>query len=151
MVPPREPVAPAMPPPVAQPMAPPTGPPVAAAAAAAVPGVLSADERQMAMFAHLGQLLGAVSGIGGFLVPLIILLTKGKESDFVRRAAIESLNFWITGFVATFVAALTLLLLVGFVLLPLVLLAWFVMPIVAGIKVNDGTDYRYPVAIRILS
>jgi len=105
----------------------------------------------MAMFAHLGQLLGVVSGIGGFLVPLVILLTKGKENDYVRRAAIESLNFWITGFIATFVAALTLLILVGFVLLPIVLLAWFVFPIIAGIKCNDGVDYRYPFAIRLLS
>lgn len=48
-------------------------------------------------------------------------------------------------------AQLILLLLVGFLLLPIVLLAWFVMPIIAGIKANDGTDYRYPLALRLLS
>ncbi len=110
-----------------------------------------ADERQMAMFAHLGQLVGYVSGIGGFLVPLILMLTKGKESDFVRRAAVESLNFWITGLLAAIVSFVAIFVLVGIVMLPIVAIVWFVFPIIAGIKANEGVDYRYPFNLRLVS
>ncbi len=112
--------------------------------------VASVNDQQMAMFAHFGQLLGLVSGIGGFLVPLIILLTKGKESPFVRRAAAESLNFWITGILASIVAFILIFVLVGIFLFFLVAIVWLVMPIYAGIKANDGVDYRYPFNIRIV-
>jgi len=112
--------------------------------------VSSINENQMAMFAHLGQLAGLISGVGGFVVPLIIMITKGNESAFVRRAAVESLNFWITGFIAAAVAFVLLFVLIGFILLPLVGLVWLVLPIYAGIKANEGVDYRYPFNIRLI-
>ncbi len=112
--------------------------------------VSSVNDQQMAMFAHFGQLLGLVSGIAGFLVPLIIMLTKGKESDFVRRAAVESLNFWITGVLAAIVSFILMFVLIGFFLIFIVAIVWVVLPIYAGIKANDGVDYRYPFNIRIV-
>lgn len=125
----------------------------APAAAGSSPAVAlgQTDERQLAMFAHLGQLLGLISGIGGFLVPLILMLTKGKESPFVRQAAVESLNFWITGILAMIVSFVLLLILVGFILIPVVAIIWFALPIYAGIKANEGVDYRYPFNIRLIS
>ncbi|MDH4276963.1 MAG: DUF4870 domain-containing protein [Acidimicrobiia bacterium] len=112
--------------------------------------VSSTNENQMAMFAHLGQLAGLISGVGGFVVPLIILVTKGNESPFVRRAAVESLNFWITGFLASIVAFVLVFVLIGFLLLPLVALIWLILPIYAGIKANEGVDYRYPFNLRLI-
>ncbi len=112
--------------------------------------VTSINENQMAMFAHLGQLLGLISGVGGFVVPLIIMVTKGNESAYVRRAAVESLNFWITGFLASIVAFVLLFVLIGFILLPLVALIWLILPIYAGIKANEGVDYRYPFNLRLI-
>ncbi len=124
---------------------------VSAASNGALVAGVTAEDKQMAMFAHVGQLLGLVSGIGGFLVPLVLMFTKGKESDFVRRAAVESLNFWITGLMASIVAGVLILLLVGIILLPLVLLAWLIFPIIAGLKTYEGVDYRYPFNIRLIS
>ncbi|MDH3300535.1 MAG: DUF4870 domain-containing protein [Acidimicrobiia bacterium] len=112
--------------------------------------VSSINENQMAMFAHLGQLVGLISGVGGFVVPLIIMVTKGNESPFVRRAAVESLNFWITGLLAFIVAFVLLFVLIGFILLPLVALIWLILPIYAGIKANEGVDYRYPFNLRLI-
>ncbi len=112
--------------------------------------VSSIDENQMAMFAHLGQLVGLISGVGGFVVPLIIMVTKGNESTFVRRAAVESLNFWITGLLASIVAFVLVFVLIGFILLPLVALVWLILPVYAGIKANEGVDYRYPFNIRLI-
>jgi uncharacterized Tic20 family protein len=105
----------------------------------------------MAMFAHLGQLLGLVTGIGGFVAPLIIMLTKGKESAFVRAAAVESLNFWITGLIAGIISFILILALVGIFLLPIVGLVWLGLPIYAGIKANEGVNYRYPFNLRLIT
>lgn len=135
--------------------APPVGAPAGAGATDSIGGqvtaaVSSINENQMAMFAHLGQLAGLISGVGGFVVPLIIMVTKGNESPFVRRAAVESLNFWITGLLASIVAFVLLFVLIGFILLPLVALIWLVLPIYAGIKANEGVDYRYPFSLRLI-
>lgn len=131
--------------------APPGGDPSAAAVGQQLTAAVSSvQDQQMALFAHVGQLLGLVSGIGGFLVPLIIMFTRGKESDFVRRAAVESLNFWITGILAVIVSFILMFVLIGFVLLFIVSLFWIVMPIYAGIKAYEGVDYRYPFNLRFI-
>ena len=40
---------------------------------------------------------------------------------------------------------------VGFVLLPLVGLAWLVFTIIGAVKASSGQDYRYPFALRLVS
>jgi len=42
------------------------------------------------MLSHLGGI------VLGFLAPLIIMLTKGNESPYTKRHAVEALNFQIT-------------------------------------------------------
>ena len=42
-------------------------------------------------------------------------------------------------------------LLVGVILLPAVLLTWFVLVIVAAIKASNGEYYRYPFTIRFIN
>jgi uncharacterized Tic20 family protein len=40
--------------------------------------------------------------------------------------------------------------LVGFVILPIVLLVWLVSIIIATVKTSNGESYRYPFTIRFL-
>jgi uncharacterized Tic20 family protein len=87
----------------------------------------------------------------GFLCPLIIMLVKGKESAYVRRQAVESLNFQISLLVYIVVSALLIFVLIGFVLLAAVGVFGLVMIIIATIAVSDGKDYRYPMTIRLVS
>lgn len=107
------------------------------------------DEKTMALIAHMGTIVGNFFGVG-FLVPLILMLTKGKESSFIREHAVESLNFQITVFIAAVVAAITMCIGVGFILLPVIGIAALVMAIIAGLKANEGVTYRYPVALRLV-
>ena len=55
-------------------------------------------EKNWAMIAHMGAFVAAWVALG-LLAPLFVLLTKGKESEFVRRHAVESLNFQINALV----------------------------------------------------
>ncbi|MCP3059858.1 DUF4870 domain-containing protein [Myxococcus sp. K38C18041901] len=107
------------------------------------------DEKTMALIAHMGTILGNFVGLG-FAVPLVLMLTKGKESSFIREHAVESLNFQITIFIAAVVASITLCVGIGFVLLPLVGVVALVFSIIAGLKANEGQLYKYPFAIRLV-
>jgi uncharacterized Tic20 family protein len=107
-------------------------------------GPPTSDDRTWAMLSHASFFVFSLLG------PLIIMLTKGKESAFVRDQAVEALNFHITFTIAVFVSALSLLLIVGFVLLPAVIIAGIVLAIMAAIAANNGTAYRYPLTLRLV-
>jgi len=102
------------------------------------------DPRTMAM---LAQLLGLLTG---FLGPLIIYLVNGEKDPFVRHHASEALNFQITLFIAYLVSALLMLVLIGFLLLPAVIVGAYVFGIMATLAANRGEWYRYPINIRLV-
>lgn len=110
----------------------------------------TSEERNWAMAAHLGSFVAAYVFLG-LLAPLVVLLAKGNSSAFVRRHAVESLNFQINALVYLVVFALLLFLLIGFVLLPLYAIFYLVVVIVAGVRASRGEDYRYPLTIRFVS
>lgn len=123
---------------------------------------VSAEQRQWAMFAHLSALLGGLittgwaAGLGCLIGPLVIWLLKKDTMPFVDDQAKEALNFNIT--IAAIMLVLTLLgvftLGIGFVIaLPIMFivgLTALVLIIIAAIKSNEGTAYRYPFAIRLV-
>jgi uncharacterized Tic20 family protein len=102
------------------------------------------DERMWAMLSHLGGLLI------GFIAPLIVLLVQAPKSAFVRRQSVEALNFQITLAIAAAVCAVLFIVLIGFFLMPIVIVGGVVLMIVAGVKTNGGEDYRYPINIRFV-
>jgi uncharacterized Tic20 family protein len=123
------------------------------------PSGTSPDERTWGLLAHLSGLVASFF-IFGFLGPLIVLLVQGERSAFVRRHAVEALNFWILlfalGVVGGVVGALIVLLTLGIgalVVIPValaVLVAAIVFPILAAAAANDGRDYRYPINLRLV-
>src|SRR4051794_41686035 len=72
----------------------------------------ASEERTWAMVAHIGVLVAAWLAMG-FLCPLIIWLVLRDRSQFVRRHAVESLNFQISLLIYTAVAAALLFLPLG--------------------------------------
>jgi uncharacterized Tic20 family protein len=103
--------------------------------------------RMWAMFCHLAgfaAFLPVVPVFGSVLGPLIVWLIKKDEYPFVDDQGREAVNFQITMLIYSAIAALLMLVCVGFVLLPAVVLADIVLIVVASIKANDGYHYRYP-------
>jgi uncharacterized Tic20 family protein len=99
------------------------------------------DERLWAMLAHIGPI------VLHFIAPLIVLLVQGEKSAFVRRQAVEALNFQITLAIASIALVITI---IGILLLPIVLIGGVVLMILGGVKANNGEDYRYPVNLRLV-
>ncbi|MGZ3457170.1 MAG: DUF4870 domain-containing protein [Archangium sp.] len=109
----------------------------------------TADEKTWGMIAHLSALVASLVGFP-FLGPLIVMLTKGKESSWVEQHAKEALNFQITATIAIWVSAFLMFCLVGFVLLPILGLGILVLTLMAGLKANNGEMFRYPANMRLV-
>jgi len=120
----------------------------------------------LAMWAHLGPLLGALVGFWTGL-PLVLLWLPGllirnsaKATDFERRHATESMNFQFTLLVVVSgylligtVVALATLGLALIALLPILVgigiyaLVVNIMAVSAG---SAGREYKYPLSIRFV-
>jgi uncharacterized Tic20 family protein len=115
------------------------------------------EERQWAMFAHLGVLINLVSGVLGPLVPLIIYMVYKDRSRYVAYQSLQALIFqlvwWIGGGIITAVAwaitgALSALI-IGIVCIPLACVVTLI-PLVAlgygvygGVQTSQGQDFKY--------
>jgi uncharacterized Tic20 family protein len=115
----------------------------------AVPAVPTAEERNWALASHVGCFVAAWIALG-FLCPLVIMLVKGNDSPFIRRHAVESLNFQISLLIYAAVSFALIFVLIGFVLLPLLGIFALVVIILATIKAANGEFYKYPLTIRLV-
>lgn len=79
------------------------------------------------------------------ILPVIILLVK-QDDPFVKHHAKQSLVFHAAVVVASLIASLLTIILIGFLLLPIIWVAGLVYTIIAIIRTVDGEYYRYPVA-----
>lgn len=107
------------------------------------------EERSWALASHIGSLVAAWFAMG-FLCPLLIMLTKGNESAFVRRHSVESLNFQISLLIYLAVSAVLILLVVGIFLMIAVGIFALVVIIIATVRAGNGEEYRYPLCIRLV-
>jgi uncharacterized protein len=114
------------------------------------PAVASSDERNWGMAAHVGSFLAAWAALG-LLAPLVVLLAKGGESAFIRRHAVESLNFQINALVYTVVFGLLIVVLIGIPLLIAYGIFYAVCVVMATMRASNGEDFRYPLTIRFVS
>jgi hypothetical protein len=128
------------------------------------------NARTWATLGHLSALIMLVGvPLGNILGPLVVWLAKRQEYEFVDDQGKEALNFQITfTFVEIALFILTFLLLFGaplrtdsFAFLPviflpamLIMMALLVLNIglviMAAIRSNEGTPYRYPFTLRII-
>jgi uncharacterized Tic20 family protein len=151
---PAPPPAPPPPPPSSQPW--PSGPPPATPPPAWSPGdpstpaAVDANARQWAMIAHLSALAGLVIGLN-WLGPLIVYLVKKDEHPFIADQSREALNFNLSVFIYIIISAILIIVVIGFVLLPVIAIAWLVLTIVAAVRANNGEAYRYPLTLRLVS
>lgn len=113
---------------------------------------LTRDERNWAMLSHLLALVGYfLVPFGNVIAPLIIYLMKKDESPFVADQSRESLNFQISVCIYALISGVLILILIGFLLLAVVLVAGAILTIIASVKAANGEAYRYPLTLRLIS
>lgn len=102
------------------------------------------DERLLAMLIYVTSFFTTIIG------PIIIWLIKREESSFIDFHGKEYLNFIISYFVYGTIAGITMLILIGFILAPIVAVAAFVFTIIAAVKAFNGERYQIPFIFRII-
>ena len=110
----------------------------------------STNASTYAMLCHLSAFGGLFFPFGNILGPLIVWLVKKDEMPEVDSHGKESMNFQISVTIYTIVSAILVLLLIGIPLLIALSVFWLVVVILASVRANEGTLYRYPLTIRFL-
>lgn len=116
------------------------------------PGFPSDSERNWAVFCHLGgfALYLLPFAFGHILVPLVIWLTKRRESAFIEENGREALNFQISVTIYAIGAGVLAFLLIGLPLLFALAVFQFVLMVIASVRASQGEVYRYPFTLRLL-
>ncbi len=109
------------------------------------PGLVSNDERTMALLMHLLTL------VSGFIGPLILWLVKRDESPFLDHHGKEALNFQISLIFYWIGTIIAMLFLIGLLIIPILLIVQLLFPILAAVAGNRGDYYRYPLTLRIIT
>ena len=109
---------------------------------------IAPEERTLAALTHLSGLAGYVVPLGGVLVPIILWIAK-SDSRIVSSIAKQAVFLNVVVFL---LVAGTAILWLTILLIPVVILFWIVLglvalalPIVGAVKAWDGQYYRYPV------
>lgn len=107
-------------------------------------GQTTSDERMLAAAIYIVSFFFPLMG------PLIIWLIKRNESDFIDYHGREYLNFFISYIIYGFIGTILIVVLIGFLILPVVGFFAVVFTIIGAIKAFDGVKYRIPFVLRIL-
>lgn len=110
------------------------------------------EDRQLLMITHLSQLLDFVTGIGGFIVPLILWATQKDSVLGMDEHGKMIMNFQISLFIYSIISIpLIFLFGLGIFLLIAIWILGLVYPIINAIKVNNGESPEYPFAIKFFN
>ena len=104
------------------------------------------DVTNLTLLMHLGQLIPGP----GWLVPLIIWLTKKDESPAVDAHGKVILNWILSSIVYGIACFLLCFVFVGVILGPILGILMIVFPIIGGLKAKDGELWPYPLSIQFL-
>lgn len=109
------------------------------------------------MWAHLSALAGYIVPFGNILGPLIIWQMKKGEIPSVESHAKAAMNFQITvliGVIACIILGVLLsFICIGFLLFPvagILGICGLVFAIIAGLKANEGKEYKYPYSLNLI-
>ncbi|WP_369974574.1 DUF1707 and DUF4870 domain-containing protein [Nocardiopsis sp. FIRDI 009] len=101
-------------------------------------------ERVVAACAHAGNYFFPI------VAPLLIFLASDRISPYVRRQAMESLNFQLFCLITGLGSLLLFWLVVPLVVTVFVLLGLMILPAVASLAALMGRNWRYPMFFRLL-
>jgi len=154
---PQDPAAPSDPPPQQSSTPPPTPPPPAGGQAPVygqqtpAPGqpglapVSPSDARMWSMLTHIGGIFF------GFIPSLIVYLVYKDRDPFLRRHAVQALNFQIIMTIGLTISWMLTALFIGFLLVPAVWICMVVFSIIAAMAANKGEEYTYPMVPQMVT
>lgn len=98
----------------------------------------------------LGMLLFLLNFFTAIIGPLIIWLLKREESAYVDHHGKEYFNLIISFFIYEIIAAVTLVIGIGFILIPILSIVFLIFIIIGAVKAYQGEYYRFPLIFRLI-
>ena len=109
-------------------------------------------DHSMETLCHLLGLAGLTAiPFANVLAPLILWLWKRDTVPGVDAHGKEAINFQLSMSIYTILAAFSIFIVIGVVLLPAVLITNLVLIIKASVKASRGEFYQYPLTIRFIN
>lgn len=106
------------------------------------------ETRHWAMILHLSVLSGLVVPLAGLIVPVVIYVLKKDDLPGLVPHGHVVFNWMISAIIYCIISLILMLVLIGFILLPVLGLLSLVFPIIGGIKASDGEIWPYPLSIQ---
>ena len=108
----------------------------------------SMSRENLIMLIMAGAIL--VFNLVGFIVSYFVWKDLSKESDYIRENGRKLLNFHISFVIYEIIAGLSIIVLIGALLTPIVSIAYFVLAVLGMIKYGQYKDYDYASTINFI-
>jgi uncharacterized Tic20 family protein len=102
------------------------------------------------MLIHFSVFAGYAVPIAGLIVPIVLWQLKKEEMPSVDAHGKMVLNFILSTMLYAVVFVALSVVLIGFPLLIALSVGCIVLPIIGGIKANDGVLWQYPLIINFV-
>jgi uncharacterized Tic20 family protein len=91
-----------------------------------------------------------VFNIIGFIISYFVWKEYSKDSDFISVNGRRLLNFHISFIIYEIIAGVSMVVLVGVILMPLVSIVYFILIVLGMIRYGSRGDYEYPLTFNII-
>ena len=105
------------------------------------------SEKQYAMFIHLSQLAGSIVVGLGWILPLVLWLTKKDSSEYIDANGKIVMNWIISCLIYGIVSGILCLIGIGVVLLIALAICNLTFIIIGSVKASQGNSWPYPLSI----
>lgn len=97
---------------------------------------------------------GVATHLGGvfvsWLVPLVVWLIFRERSPMIDDHGKEALNWQITLFIGYVIGYATMIILIGFIIVPLIFITALIFGILGAVAAYNRRPFRYPFNIRFI-
>ncbi len=108
-------------------------------------------EETFGMLLHLAAFINLVIPFAGLVLQIVMWATNKKDSAVIDAHGKNALNWFISFLIYLIISIVLCFALIGIPMLLALLLLELVFPIMAAVKANNGTVWRYPLSIRFLT
>ena len=111
--------------------------------ATSLPSEVSQESKNTTLLTWIGTIFF------GFIPALIVYLMK-KDDSYIQEQAKEALNWSITAAIGYIAGMLLMVVLIGFLVLPIVGICHLVFCIMGAVATSKGNSFKVPFAIRMI-
>jgi hypothetical protein len=108
------------------------------------------DSRSYSMIMHFTQLCSFIVPFLGWIVPLVMWLTRREDSYIDEQGKVVA-NWIISAFIYSIISIILMMVVIGVFLFLALILCSVIFTIIGAIQAKDGVIRNYPLSIRFFS